>query len=122
MPAEGRADHLGQRLGPIDDEQAADLGVEAAFDQIVDERLHDGGVLRRSLDEAERMLVAVGADTKRADQNQVVASSSSLDRSEVIHSDMRSAASATNRREAADFEVPSPVPTGRSPSGTAPRA
>ena len=42
---------------------------------------------------------------------------SSLDRSDAIHSASRSADSATNRREAADFEVPSPAMTGRSPSG-----
>src|SRR6516165_10251161 len=38
---------------------------------------------------------------------------SSLDRSDVIHSASRSADSATNRREAADFEVPSPAMTGK---------
>src|SRR6516225_2608561 len=43
---------------------------------------------------------------------------SSLDRSDAIHSASRSADSATNRREAADFEVPSPVMTGISPSGS----
>src|SRR5262249_3791249 len=43
---------------------------------------------------------------------------SSFDRSDVIHSASRSAESATNRREAADFEVPSPAMTGRSPSGS----
>src|SRR5215467_377111 len=43
---------------------------------------------------------------------------SCLDRSDAIHSASRSADSATNRREAADFEVPSPVMTGISPSGS----
>src|SRR5499425_3119309 len=43
---------------------------------------------------------------------------SSLDRSDVIHSASRLDDSATNRREAADFEVPSPAMTGRSPSGS----
>src|SRR5712664_764335 len=43
---------------------------------------------------------------------------SSLDRSDAIHSASRSADSATNRREAADFEVPSPAMTGISPSGS----
>ena len=41
-----------------------------------------------------------------------------MDRSDAIHSASRSADSATNRREAADFEVPSPAMTGRSPSGS----
>jgi hypothetical protein len=35
-----------------------------------------------------------------------------------IHSAKRSADSATNRREAADFDVPSPVTAWRSPSGS----
>ena len=43
---------------------------------------------------------------------------SSWDRSDAIHSASRSADSATNRRDAADFEVPSPAMTGRSPSGS----
>ena len=37
---------------------------------------------------------------------------------DAIHLASRSADSATNRREAADFEVPSPVMIGRSPSGS----
>jgi hypothetical protein len=45
-------------------------------------------------------------------------SRSSLDRSDAIHAASRSADSATNRREATDFEVPSPAMTGRSPSGS----
>jgi hypothetical protein len=45
-------------------------------------------------------------------------SRSSLERFEAIHSAMRSADSATNRREAADFDVPSPRTVGRSPSGS----
>src|SRR5512135_1871806 len=43
---------------------------------------------------------------------------SSLDRSDAIHAASRAADSATNRREAADFEVPSPAIAGRSPSGS----
>jgi hypothetical protein len=58
MPAKGRADHLAQHLGAVDDEQPADLRVEPAFDQIVDERLHDGGILGRTFDQAERVLIA----------------------------------------------------------------
>src|SRR5262249_55743319 len=37
---------------------------------------------------------------------------------DVIHSASRSAESATNRREAPDFEVPPPPMPGRSPSGS----
>ena len=45
-------------------------------------------------------------------------SRSSLDKSDAIHLASRSADSATNRREAADFEVPSPAMIARSPSGS----
>src|SRR5262249_35662169 len=39
--AEGATDDFAQRLGAVDDEQPADLGIKPALDQIVDERLHD---------------------------------------------------------------------------------
>ena len=39
MAPEGPPDRLGQRLSAIDDEQAADSRVEAAADQIVQQRL-----------------------------------------------------------------------------------
>src|SRR5438309_10399416 len=48
--AEGATDDFAQRLGAVDDEQPADLGIKPALDQIVDERLHDGGVLGCSFD------------------------------------------------------------------------
>ena len=69
MPAEGRADRLGQRLGAVNDEQPADLWIETALDQIVDESLHDGGVLGGAFDEAKRMLVPVSVDPQRGDQH-----------------------------------------------------
>ncbi len=47
-----------QRLGAVDDDQPADLRVGPAFDQIVDERLHVGGILGRPVDQAERVLIA----------------------------------------------------------------
>jgi hypothetical protein len=34
------------------------MRIKPTFDQIVDQRLHDGGVLSRPFDQAERMLVA----------------------------------------------------------------
>ena len=43
--AEGPANDFAQRLGAVDDEQAADLWVEPALDQIVDQRLDDSGSL-----------------------------------------------------------------------------
>ena len=53
-------------LPPIDNEQSADLGIEPAFDQIVDESLHDSGILVGDLDQAERMLVAFAVDPNAA--------------------------------------------------------
>src|SRR3954470_3013785 len=54
--AEGSTDDFAQCLGAVDDEQPADLRVEPALDQVVDQRLHDSGVLGGSLDQG--MLVA----------------------------------------------------------------
>ena len=71
--AEGATDDFAQRLGAVDDEQPADLGIKPALDQVVDERLHDGGVLGCSFDQGERMFVAVPIDAERGDQHQVVA-------------------------------------------------
>ena len=59
MGAEGATDDFAQRLGAADDEQPADLGIKPTLDQIVDERLHDDGVLGCSFDQGERMLMAV---------------------------------------------------------------
>jgi hypothetical protein len=118
MPTEGRAQHLGKRLRAVNDEQSANPGIETAFDQIVDECLYDGRVLGRSFDEAKRMFVAFAVDTKAPTRTRSlpmcrpsiwITGRSSCERSEAIHSAMRSADSATNRREAADFDVPSPV-------------
>jgi hypothetical protein len=38
---------------------ARGLGIKPPLDQVVDERLHDGGVLGCSFDQGERMFVAV---------------------------------------------------------------
>src|SRR4029450_8460932 len=64
---EGPPNDLAQRLGAVDDEQSADLRVEPALDQIVDQRLHDGGILGRRFDQGEWMFAAVGIDPERGD-------------------------------------------------------
>src|SRR5256884_6585703 len=124
---EGATDDFAQRFGAIDDEQPADLGIKPALDQVIDECLHDGGVLGCSFDQGERMFVAFSINAEGGDSTRSLpmckpsiwmTRRSSLDRSDAIHSASRSADSATNRREAADFEVPSPAMTGRSPSGS----
>ena len=73
MGAEGATDDFAQRLGAADDEQPADLGIKPALDQIVDERLHDGGVLGCSFDQGERMLMAVCINAEGGDQHEVIA-------------------------------------------------
>jgi hypothetical protein len=52
-------------------EQAADLGVETALDQVVEQRLHDGGVLGGALDHAEGVLVAGAVNADRGQQYKV---------------------------------------------------
>src|SRR5215472_12607722 len=104
VAAEGATDDFDQRLGAVDDEQPADLGIKPALDQIVDERLHDGGVLGCSFDYGERMFMAFCINAEGSDQHEVIADvqpvdlddeeRSSLDRSDVIHSASRSADSA----------------------------
>ena len=66
------------------------------------------------------MLIAVAVDAEGGDQHRSlpICTPSILDKSDAIHLASRSADSATNRREAADFEVPSPAMIGRSPSGS----
>ncbi len=66
---EGSTDDFAERLGTVDDEQPTNFGVEPAFNQIVDQRLHDGGILSRAFDQAERMLVAFTIDAEGGHQD-----------------------------------------------------
>jgi hypothetical protein len=76
---EGATDDFAQRFGAVDDEQPADLGIKPALDQVVDERLHDGGVLGCSFDQGERMFVAFSINAEGSDQYQVVADVQPID-------------------------------------------
>jgi hypothetical protein len=71
VTTEGLADRLGQRFRPIDDEQAADFRIQPALDQIVQERLRHGGILRGSLEQTERMFDPVAIDADGGQQRQV---------------------------------------------------
>ena len=79
MAAEGVADRLGQRLGPVDDEQAADRRIEAAPDQVVEQRLRHGSVLASPFNHAEGMLRAVAVDADSSQQHQVVLDVNAID-------------------------------------------
>jgi hypothetical protein len=65
--AEDGADRLAERLGAVDHEQDPLLGVEAALDQIGEQRRGDGRVLGRAFPEPERDLHALGGDPERDD-------------------------------------------------------
>src|SRR5207248_11051203 len=71
--AEAATNNFAQCLGAVDDEQPADLGIKPAPDQVIDERLHDGGVLGRSFDQRARMFVAFSVNAEGGDQHQLIA-------------------------------------------------
>jgi len=56
MAAERPPDRLGQRLGAVDDEQAADRRVQAAPNQTFEQCLHGCSTFGGALDRAKRML------------------------------------------------------------------
>ena len=60
-------------------QQAADLRVEPALDQIVDQRLDDCGIFGRPLDQAKRTPIAVAIDVEGGDQHQVGANMQAID-------------------------------------------
>ena len=67
VDAEHVADGLAQRLGAVDDDEHALLDVQAALDEVGEQRGRDGGVLGRAVPEPERVLDAVGVDPERDD-------------------------------------------------------
>jgi len=52
VASEGRADCLGESLRAVDDEEVRHSGIEAAFDEIADQRLHGRRVFRCTLHDA----------------------------------------------------------------------
>ena len=67
VDAEHVADGLAQRLGAVDDDQHALLDIQAALDEVGQQRGRDGGVLGRPVPQPERVLDAVGVDPERDD-------------------------------------------------------
>src|SRR4051794_9697938 len=118
--AKGAADRLG--LGAVDDDQPHHRRIEAARDQVVEQRLNRGGVLGGPLDQPQRVLLARGVDARHQDQVLLdvqiwIANRSRGDRSVAIQSFSFALDRATNLRDTADFEVPSPLAEATSPSG-----
>ena len=62
LTPEAAPDRFRERLRSVDDEQPRHRRIEPARDEIVDERLHHGGVLGRAFNEPERMLHAFAVD------------------------------------------------------------
>ena len=67
VDAEHVADGLAERLGAVDDDQHALLDIQAALDEVGQQRGRDGGVLGRAVPQPERVLDAVGVDPERDD-------------------------------------------------------
>ena len=65
--AEHVAHGLAQRLGAVDDDQHALLDVQAALDEVREQRRRDGGVFGRAVPQPQRVLDAVGVDPERDD-------------------------------------------------------
>jgi hypothetical protein len=65
--AEDVADRAAQRLGAVDHEQDRLLGIEAAVDEIGEQRAGERGVLGRPFPQPERDLDALGGDPERDD-------------------------------------------------------
>ena len=67
VDAEHVTDGLSQRLGAVDDDQHALLDIQAALDEVGQQRGRDGRVLGRAVPEPERVLDAVDVDAQRDD-------------------------------------------------------
>ena len=115
-------------LGAVDDEQPDPCRVKTAFDEVVEQGLDRGGVFGRPFSQAQRMLFAPPINADRGDQDQFVADVQAVDlRSPADRVSTRSLAShfrsfafdrATNLRDTADFDVPSPGIDPTSPPGS----
>jgi hypothetical protein len=73
------ADRAPERLGAVDDEQPAERRIEAARDRIVQQGLHGDGVLGGSVEHRQRVLVTLGVDPHRGDQDDVVGDVDAVD-------------------------------------------
>src|SRR3984893_623549 len=70
--SESRSDRLGESLRAVDDEKARQGGIEAALDEIIDQRLHGRCVFCGALDQPKRMFVAVRINADRRHQGHVL--------------------------------------------------
>ena len=74
-----RADGFRQGLRAIHDEEPGHRRVEPTLDEIIDQRLDGRGVLRRALDERQRVLVTHAIDADGRHQHQTIADMKPVD-------------------------------------------
>ncbi len=79
VPTKRAADCLDQRLRAVHDKQAAVLGIQATFDQIVQQRLHHGGIFGGTLQQAKRVFDTAAIDADRGKQGQLIADVHAVD-------------------------------------------
>ncbi|TPW00439.1 MAG: hypothetical protein USCAAHI_00107 [Beijerinckiaceae bacterium] len=79
VASESCSDRLGESLRAVDDEKARQGGIEAALDEIIDQRLHGRCVFRGALDQSKRMFVAVRINTDRRHQGHVLVHVNAVD-------------------------------------------
>src|SRR6478609_3775525 len=126
VPTKRAADCLDQRLRAVDDKQAAVLGIQATLDQVVQQRrttaafsVAPSSKPSGCLAPLPSMPIAVSrvSSLLMCMPSIWIASRSRCDRSADIQAFIRSADSATNRRDTADFDTPLPAVAAMSPSG-----
>src|SRR5947207_14929971 len=115
------AHRAAQRLGPVNDEQAGDIRFKPARDQVGQQRLDHGGVLRRAQGHRQHAPSMPTAAAKTCSSTRSpsiwITNRSSDDRSAASHSFSFAVLSATNRRDTEDFVVAHIAWPARSPSG-----
>src|SRR3979490_1925482 len=76
---EAAPDRLGERLRAVDDEQTRHRWIEAALDQVVDQRLHHGAVLGCPFHQPERVLEALAIYSERCHQHEMLTDVDAVD-------------------------------------------
>src|SRR5580700_2096450 len=76
---EAAPDRLGERLRTVDDEQTRHRWIEAALDQVVDQRLHHSAVLGCPFHQPERVFEALAIDPERRHQHEMLTDVDTVD-------------------------------------------
>jgi hypothetical protein len=124
--SEDLADRLSQRLRTLDHEQDSLLAVEAALDEIGEQRGRDGRVLGRAFPEPERDLDAVSGDAERDvgaalqldPVESIITANLTSSKRRPISSPSAARVRSTNVRETADFDVERAPSSSSAPTGS----